>query len=315
MKRTSIFLVLLGLVIVAIIAINFTSNRPNKANSNPYALEIDEYKKVDPALIHHQEIRQFKVELDDHAAIATFNNQIYLANKSLITVLSIKGQQLKEIKIKPNARALAVSSNKIAIAHQQTVEVMDHSGNLIYETHAFSDSSVFTSVAIWDEIIIVADAGKRKLYGFKEGELTLEIEGISGAKNLHGFIVPSGYFELAVNTDGELWSTNPGMHALQNYDRNGNLITAWDKASLEIDGFNGCCNPAQFTFMSNGRFLTSEKGMPRIKIYSKTGELQSVVAPPSKFEGNQRAAEVCAIGETIIALDFDRELIRIFEPI
>jgi hypothetical protein len=119
---------------------------------------------------------------------------------------------------------------------------------------------------------------------------------------------------MAVNRDGELWVVNPGMHALQYYSEDGNLEDYWGETSISIKGFSGCCNPAHFTFLPNGNFITSEKGMVRIKEYSPEGKLLSVVAAPAKFKDEGHAPEVVADEKgNVIALDFDRQLIRIFE--
>lgn len=313
-KQITFFLIFLALVIVAIIVFNYTSNRPNKVKENPYEYNIDEYKKVDPDLIKYKETRKIKVALDDHAGLATFNGNIYLASASELLIITPFGNRLEGFSIQSDARAVAVENERIAIAYKQQIEVFNYKGESLYKTPIVSDSSVYSSVAFLNNKVVVADAGKRRIYGFEEGSLAFEIEGVSGAKNLNGFIVPSPYFEVAVNLENELWCTNPGMHALQQYNINGDLINSWDKISMEIEGFTGCCNPAQFTFLSDGRMVTSEKGLPRIKIYKKNGELESVVAAPSKFKGNQHAAEIGTIDENIVALDFDREMIRIFEP-
>jgi hypothetical protein len=88
----------------------------------------------------------------------------------------------------------------------------------------------------------------------------------------------------------------------------------WKKTTMDIDGFIGCCNPAQISVLADGSFITSEKGMVRIKIYDESGKLLSVVAPPSKFNNPGRAPEVDVDSEGLIyALDFDRMMIRIFK--
>ncbi|MFA9388411.1 MAG: hypothetical protein ACERKD_01300 [Prolixibacteraceae bacterium] len=314
MKNIKYFLIFLALLIVVVVAVNYSKSKPNKAKENPYEYNVDEYKKVDPALITYKESRQLKVELDEHAGLATFDGNIYLASNQTLMVISPDGSKISEFTIQPDARALAVNDKSIAVAYKQIIENYNLVGTLMSTTEVISDSSYFTSIVFWNNKTLVADAGKRRIYEFDGPNLIDEMEGVSGAKNLHGFIIPSPYFEVAVNNNDQLWCTNPGMHALQQYNEKGDLVDSWDKASLDIDGFNGCCNPAQFTFLPDGRFITSEKGMPRLKIYTKNGELESVIASPSKFEGNQHAAEVATIGETVIALDFDRKMIRIFEP-
>ena len=67
--------------------------------------------------------------------------------------------------------------------------------------------------------------------------------------------------------------------------------------------------------MEDASFVTSEKGLVRIKIYDQSGSLKSVVAPPSLFKEEGKAPDVCVDAQQVVyALDFDRNLIRIFEP-
>jgi len=87
--------------------------------------------------------------------------------------------------------------------------------------------------------------------------------------------------------------------------------------SIDIDGFLGCCNPARITTLMDGSFVTSEKGVVRIKIYDQSGKFKSVVAPPALFNGEgKQAPEVCTDeNDVIYALDFEKDMVRVFEPI
>ena len=108
---------------------------------------------------------------------------------------------------------------------------------------------------------------------------------------------------------------NPGKHSLENYTDDGNLRSFLENMSPEIEGFSGCCNPAHIDIMDDGSFVTSEKGVVRIKIHEPSGELAIVVAPPDKFKEDGEAPDVAVDEEGIIyALDYDKNMIRIFEP-
>jgi hypothetical protein len=104
------------------------------------------------------------------------------------------------------------------------------------------------------------------------------------------------------------------MHAFENYSRDGNIRGYWSSTSMKIDGFSGCCNPAHMAILPDGHFVTSEKGLVRIKVYKPSGELLGVVAPPASFKPGETAPDlaITAAGE-VLALDFDRNMIRIFE--
>ncbi len=313
MKHIKYFLILLALIIVAVIALNYINSKPKKAKQNPFEYNVDEFKNVDPALVHYSEVRQIRVKLEGKAGIASYNGNIYLAANSQVSVIATDGRLISRFNVKPDTRAIAINNEFIAVAYGKNFEVYKHSGELEFIAQPVSENSEFTSIAFWNHEIVVADAGTRRLYVFEKNEMVSEIEGISGTTTSHGFIVPSARFDLAVNAENELWVVNPGIHSLQQYTRRGALSTSWKKASLSIEGFSGCCNPAQIAMLPDGNIVTSEKNIPRIKVYSPNGELISVVAPPDVFGNNVEASEVATIGETIVALDTEQEVIRIFE--
>jgi hypothetical protein len=85
---------------------------------------------------------------------------------------------------------------------------------------------------------------------------------------------------------------------------------------MKTEGFSGCCNPAFFTFLSDGRFVTSEKGLVRIKTYKVSGEFEGVVAAPDKFIEDGHAPDIAADSKNnIYAMDFDKKVIRVFNPV
>jgi hypothetical protein len=173
-----------------------------------------------------------------------------------------------------------------------------------------------TAVAIKDHIIFAADAGNRVVHRYDiSGRYLDNFEGATGSDDSQGFVVPSGYFDLKVNSDGELWVVNPGRHSFENYTDEGKLRGYWDKSSSDINGFSGCCNPAHIAFLSDGSMVTSEKLIVRIKVHKISGELVTVVASPDMFRENGVAPDLAADdNDNIYALDFDRKIIRVFVP-
>lgn len=312
-KYISYFLIFLGLVIAAVIAFNYINSKPKKARENPYEYNVDEFRKVDPALIGYKEIRQIRVDMGETGGLATYNGMIYLAAKSSVKTLLPDGQLMSEFPVEEDPHCLAVDNDKVVLGYEKSFTAYSLKGEKLFQSGTINDSTVIASLAIRNGQIVVADMGKRRIWIFSQDKLVKEIEGVSGAKNLHGFVIPSPYFDVAVNSANELWAANTGMHTLQQYDENGNLVRSWEKISLQIDGFSGCCNPAHFTFLPDGRFVTSEKGLPRIKVYKPDGTLESVVAPPDKFKEDGHAAEVATLGEIVVALDYDKKMIRLFE--
>lgn len=316
-KLIAIFVFVLVIVIVILVVFDYASTRPDRRGGNPYALPVATYKAVDPALITYREVKQILVNSDEPKAIGYYKGNIYLLAGDNLQVLDMMGKQMVSKSFRDRPRCITIPSHDtLIIGFENYFCLTDGSGNVLHTSQSETDSSIFTSVASNGHHIYVADAGKQRVLIYnREALKTGEIEGESGSASLHGFIVPSPYFDLAVNSLNELWIANPGMLALQSYDDRGSLMNHWEKASVEIDGFGGCCNPAHFAILPDGAFVTSEKGMVRIKIYDPSGEFKTVVAPPDKFTEGGKAPDI-AVGENgnILALDYDKKMIRIFEP-
>jgi sugar lactone lactonase YvrE len=312
---TIIVLVILG-VIIGVILFDFLSNRPDRRGSNPYALEVDHYKVVDEELISHEETRNFSLGLLAPAGIDYLNDSLYIAGESSLAVISRDGSSATLREILPHPTCIEVDPGGTYIGYKQFVAKYSPDGTLLKQWEDLGERAVITSLAVKEDRVYVADAGNRRVVIFNtEGEILGEFQGKAESDAGHGFIVPSANFDLVVDAYGELWVVNPGKHALENYSDDGRLRGYWENASYEIDGFLGCCNPARIAALPDGSILTSEKGLVRIKIYDQSGKLQSVVAPPSIFKEEGKAPDVCIDEDgTIYALDFDKDMVRIFEP-
>jgi hypothetical protein len=325
MKKRGLTIVILVIltVIIAVIVVDFLNNRPDRRGANPYALEVDQYKEVDPELISHKETRKFDLGLLIASDIAYFDHKLYVSGNSSMVILPMDGSPADMMEIIPHATCLEVDEQNIFIGSDKHVAKYNHAGELLQEWTALDERSVITNLAVKDDHIYVADAGNRRIVIYnREGEITGEFEGKADSDEGHGFIIPSANFDLVVNSFGELWVVNPAKHALENYSDDGRLRGYWQNSSMEIDGFLGCCNPARITTLEDGSFVTSEKGLVRIKIHDQSGKLLSVVAPPALFDtgGNvndeTKAPAICADEKDVIyALDFETDMIRVFEPI
>ncbi len=325
MKKRGLTIVILVIltVIIAVIVVDFLNNRPDRRGANPYALEVDQYKEVDPALISYNETRKFDLGLLMASDITYFDHKLYVCGNSSLVVLPLDGSPADMLEIIPGATCLEVDPDHIFIGTLNHLAKYSHEGELLQEWAQLDERTVITNLALKEDHVYVADAGNRRIVIYnREGEITGEFEGKAEADSGHGFIIPSANFDLAVNSYGELWVVNPAKHSLENYSDDGRMRGYWQNSSLQIDGFLGCCNPARITTLADGSFVTSEKGLVRIKIHDQSGKLLSVVAPPALFDDGRKtddetkAPEVCADEENnIYALDFENDMIRVFEPI
>jgi hypothetical protein len=315
-KGVVIFLIILAAVIVVLIVGDFLSGRADKSKPNPFEYDVDAFKNVDPSLIDYQERRNFRLGFDEPVAIAVDEDIIYAAGDKDLKIIDLSGRLLTELNLPGKPQAVEVSEKSIFLAIENQILVYDEEGTLLNEWQPLGENSLITAIAATSGDVFVADAGKRRVLRYSnEGELLGDFNGKAEQEASYGFIIPSPCFDIGINDQDELWVVNPGLHALENYTYEGNLRTYWKNTSMKPEGFSGCCNPSHYTFLPDGRFVTSEKGLVRIKTYKRSGEFEGVVAAPAKFVDGGRAPDVAADSQNnIYALDFDKKMIRVFEP-
>ena len=315
MKRTYLILgiILMALATLLLVAYDLFKPKPE----NPYEYSVAEYAQVADSLVSHMESRQIVLRSGDPKGMAFADGKIYLLIDSMLQIVLPEGKELFRTNLGETPTCISISkSMQVLIGFENHLCLYSMDGRLLKRSALSENKSLYTAVAATNTSIFVADAAEKEvvIYDFdlqKKGSF----KGESGVSDQHGFIIPSLHFDLSVNPDGALWVVNPGLHALQNYTESGKLREQWSKTSFTSVGFSGCCNPFQIAFLSDGSFVTSEKGMVRIKIHKPSGEFASVVAPPTSFK-NGHKAPVLAVDENdqILALDLDRKMIRIFTP-
>jgi hypothetical protein len=319
MKKSVIYLFLFLIVVIigVIIIADFRSTRPGRMSGNPYELDMESIKKVDPSLVTYRETRNYPINARKAGGLAVSGNKIYLVADTFLQVFDRSGKQLLLVHLPEPASCVEVDADDdILVGYRNSLARYAATGEEKWRSDPLDDRAVITAMALKEGSIFAADAGNRTVHRFTAGgKHAGSFEGKTSIEGTHGFIVPSPYFDLGVNRDGELWVVNPGKLSLENYTDDGRLRSFLENISPEIEGFSGCCNPAHIAIMEDGSFLTSEKGVVRIKIHEPSGELATVVAPPDKFKEDGEAPDVAVDEEGVVfALDYDRNMIRLFEP-
>ena len=315
-KLVNIVLIVLAVAIVIIIGKDFIGNKAGKSVENPYKYDVEEFRKVDSTAILYRETITFPVNAEELKGIAVSGKQIIVVSEKLLLKYDYSGKELLRKELQDTAECVTVdANNEIWVGTRHSLALFDQGGTLLKRWNSFGDRSVITSVAVLGETVYVADAGNRIVYQCNtSGQILSKIGEKNEQKGVSGYIIPSPYFEVAIDNDGFLWAANTGRHSLENYNADGSLRTSWGVASFKIEGFCGCCNPAHFAIMADNSFITSEKAMPRIKLYDQHGVFKGVVASPAMFEDNAYSPDVAIdADQRVLALDFDRKQVRIFE--
>ncbi len=307
--------ILLLLATVLFMASDFFFGDP-LPESNPYEYNIDAFKEVDPALINWVEVQQINSNGDSLKSLAVdIYDNIYIGTHHKLLIYSNEGHLKNEIEMASSIYSIHVAADgKIYVALKDHIEVWNRSGRRLQSWEAKNSKSVLTSISSKESVIFIADAGNRVVYQYDlEGNWLKDI----GLKNEDlgspGFIIPSPFFDLLVGRDDELWVVNPGRHQFESYHSNGQMISSWNKTSMQLDGFSGCCNPTHIAMLSDGAFVTSEKGIERVKIHQPDGNFLEVVASPDAFVEGTTGLDLAVDSEDrILILDNRNAMVRIF---
>jgi hypothetical protein len=207
-------------------------------------------------------------------------------------VHTLDGKQVAEIALGGEPRCVAVAEDgSLYVGLRDHLEVFDPKGQRRATWPSPGQKAYFTGVAVGQADVFVADAGNRVVLRYdRSGTLKGRIGEKNKARNLPGFIIPSPFFDVEIARDGLLRVTNPGRHRVEAYTFDGDLESAWGKPGAGIEKFCGCCNPVNLALLADGRVVTFEKGIPRVKVYAADGTFESVVAGAESFGEN---AKVC----------------------
>jgi hypothetical protein len=217
---------------------------------------------------------------------------VYVATGKRVAIFDVSGREIDErVGIDPVRCVAAGNNGTVYAGFRDRIEVFPPKASKPSATwEGLSDRTWFTGLVLTGENLFAADAGNRCVLRYdRSGKITGRLGVKDKEKNVAGLIVPSPYLKVQVAPDGLLRINNPGRHRVEVHTPEGDLEQFWGKAGAGIECFCGCCNPVGIAVLPDGRHVTAEKGLPRVKVYTSTGEFESVVAGPDCFVENARA--------------------------
>jgi hypothetical protein len=249
---------------------------------------------------------------------------LYAAGAGGVKVFDPQGGLIRTLKTSGPACAVAVAgAGWVYAARRERVEQFDPAGARAGGWGELGDGPgkfrFITALAANARFVYVADSGARKIHRFAaDGDYVDELAGYTIPVNnpccaapdsaagrtgdaATGFVIPSGYFDCALDAQGVLHVGHTGRHRVERYDLNGEVAGAWGQYGTRREDFCGCCNPTNLALFPDGRVATSEKGVPRLKVYDGAGRLLAYLGE-EHFPGNAAGMDLAIDSHGRIAL-------------
>ena len=206
------------------------------------------------------------------------NGTVYLGGDAFLSCYDENLSKKWTINTGEKINSLSVYGDTVFGATTDLIRLYSPEGKMIDEWGPFGDNGIITSIASNKSMVVFSDAGNRLVYVLaKDGRMKSMI-GQSGEK----FVVPSPYFDVAINNDNTLFIANTGHRRIETRSAEGVLTSYFGSPGTAPGAFCGCCNPAHFVIIPQG-YVTAEKGLNRIKILDQKGEFVEWVSANNDF--------------------------------
>jgi sugar lactone lactonase YvrE len=290
------------------------------SGGRPGAAEVEDViaaaLKVPENMIIAKEASRFPTGLTELRALAVGpEDRIYAAGDKALVALGSDGKQISKIDLGGVPNCVGVAPDGTAyVGLMDHIEVFDSKGARKSVWQKMGPASWLTSIAVAPDGVYVADFGnKTVLHLDKEGKVLGRLGEAGPAPGTGKYEVPSPYFDVAVDPQGKPWVAHVGKNRIESYKEDGSVDVTVGKQGNNLQGFSGCCNPSHITIRKDGSFVTSEKGLVRVKIHKPDGELVGVVAAAKDFEKNIHGLDLAVDSkDRILVLDPATKTIRVY---
>ncbi len=278
--------------------------------SNTTIKPVEEYELVRTVDVQAKKLKGIALDAEVN---------LYAAGADGVKLCTADGKLLREWPASGPATCIALDGDGNVYVGQQTkVEVFDREGKLLRswgkEGRDPGELNWVTGIAVFESNVLVADAGNRCIHRFDTtGDFIADIAKRDPEAKLDGLICPSPYCGLAVDKTGVIYVTNPGLTRVERYSLDGKLLGFWGVGGAQPQQFSGCCNPTAVALFGDGRIVTAEKIIPRVKVYDANGQMRAFIGP--EFFTKEAAGLSLAIDSAgrLFVMDPGDGKVRIFQ--
>ncbi len=289
---------------------------PPDPEPDAFDRQLERLRQVDQRLIGYDETDRILPGLEEPRGVATgARGRVWVVGDREL-VLLVAGRESHRVRLPSDPSCVCVSPDgtRVYVGLGDRVSVWRDDGAPLATWPAWGGESQITAIVAACDQVFVADALRRTVQRHDPSGVELGRIGDTSDQPGH-FVVPSPFLDLAVSPAGELWVTNPGRHLLESFAFDGTPLSTIGRSGASIEAFCGCCNPTHVAVLSDGRLVTAEKGLPRVKVLDPSGRLVNVVAAGDRLSPKVVGLDLAADADgNVLVLDPSRRAVRVFTP-
>jgi DNA-binding beta-propeller fold protein YncE len=203
---------------------------------------------------------------------------VYLGGDSFVSCFDSNLIKKWLLKTPGKITSLATSGDTVYASTEENILLIGPDGRIITEWGPYEAHSIITSLTADKNFVAFADAGNKRVFILSKAGDVKSMIGQGDRK----FIIPSPYFDVALFGKNTIYASNTGNRRIETWTTDGKYIEAFGEPGSAPGAFCGCCNPAHFAVIPQG-FVTSEKGINRIKIVDPAGKFIEFVSNDNKY--------------------------------
>jgi len=245
-------------------------------------------------------------------------DRIYALGDGEVRIFEPDGTFLRGYKVLPDATCLAAGNDgRVVVGAPGRVEFYDSEGRHTggFAAGAKDGPVAVTKVKMFGKEVLVADVAARiiRRYDMKGVQL-----GLIGTANKTGsFMLPNKWLDFDVDAKGVVRATDTGRHQVSAWTLDGSRLGAFGKFGMQDPAdFVGCCNPVNLALAPDGKVVTGEKMVARVKVYEPEGEKLLAVIGSENFDPKCTNIHLAVDSKgRILAADPVRREVQIFSPV
>lgn len=241
-------------------------------------------------------------------------DRIFALGDDEVRVFATDGTFVQGWKIVSSATSLTVGTDgRVFVGAPGRVEIYDAMGNHV-AGFAAGDSKQpagITAIKVFRQEILIADGDARLIRRYDLGGKQIGL--IGNKSKTGGFMLPNRWLDFDLDAKGVIRATDTGRHLVTAWAIDGTALGSFGKFGMRDPAdFVGCCNPVNLALAPDGKIVTAEKMIARVKVYEPGGMLLAVIGP-EHFDPNCVHIHLAVDSKgRILAADPVRREVKIF---